>query len=304
MTTVRVFAPAKINLTLHVTGRRSDGYHEIDSLISFAKIGDYLSLSENGVSSLTIEGPEAENVPTDMDNLALRAVELASGGKSASVTLHKALPVASGIGGGSADAAAAFRGMLVLGAAGETSADSRRATPEIILETHARGLLDLGADVPMCLFSKPIRARGVGEKLTPCKLPPVYAVLANPRVLVSTATVFGALETPDNPPMPGELPDFPDAASLIAWLAECRNDLEDPALNFAPEIGNVLETLSAIDGAGLARMSGSGATCFALFGDQTDAQEAVVRLKTERPKWWVKGTVLGDQSGAALPRVS
>jgi len=304
MTTVNVFAPAKINLTLHVTGRRADGYHELDSLVSFADVGDRLVIDASEKLSLTVEGPEAQDTPADLDNLALQATTLIANGRGARMTLEKILPIASGIGGGSADAAAAFRGMLVLNGEGEEIADSLSATPNTVPETHIRALLNLGADVPMCLFSKPTRVQGIGERLTPCQLPPVHALLANPRVPLSTAMVFRALGEPDNPPMPADIPRFANAAALIDWLANCRNDLEFPARSLVPEIDEVLAALNGLGRAVLARMSGSGATCFALFGDKDDAQEAETRLRSERPDWWVVRTVLGDQSGAIAPRIS
>ena len=301
MTTVSVFAPAKINLTLHITGRRSDGYHQLDSLVAFAGIGDSVTILASNELSLNVEGPEAAGLPTDMDNLALRAAALAADGRGATITLRKRLPIASGIGGTSADAAAAYRGMLALGAEGEAFAEGFLARPGLDSETLLRRLLGLGADVPMCFFSKPVRAGGVGEKLAFCNLPSAHAVLVNPRVPVLTEAVFGALDTPANSPMPDDIPNFPDVSALIEWLATCRNDLEASALSIAPEIGDVLETLSLQNGAELARMSGSGATCFGLFCQEADAREAEARLMSEHPDWWVAGTVLGDWSAQATP---
>jgi 4-diphosphocytidyl-2-C-methyl-D-erythritol kinase len=303
MTTVKVFAPAKINLALHVIGRRNDGYHEIDTLVAFADVGDSIVFRPANALSLTVEGPEAADVPADMDNLALQAAALAANGRGAEITLSKLLPVASGMGGGSADAAASYRGMLGLGAVGERASNLQQPMPKSVPNDSMRRLAEIGADVPMCFGSMPARATGTGEILSFCDLPYVHAVLANPRVPLSTAAVFGALDVSDNQPMPDGIPDFSDAASLMGWLADCRNDLEEPAMKLAPEIGDVLETLGALDGAGLARMSGSGATCFALFSDKTKAQEAEARLKEERLEWWVVGSVLGDQSGAAMPRI-
>ena len=303
MTTVRVFAPAKINLTLHVTGRREDGYHLLDTLVAFAPVGDRLTIQPGNILSLTVEGPERAGVPADMENLALRAAMLASWGRGAAMVLEKILPAASGIGGGSSDAAAAFRGMLCFGDPGEAPADTAWAMPEVISETHARALLDLGADVPMCLMPRPLRARGIGEKLDFIDLPPLPAVLVNPRVPVPTGEVFGRLETPSNAPMPEALPEFADAGSLIEWLAGQRNDLEAPATATAPIIEDVLASIRAAEGCGLARMSGSGATCFGLFADIEAAQAAVEALRTSHENWWIAGGLLGDQMARAMPRV-
>ena len=299
---VKVFAPAKINLTLHITGQRDDGYHEIDSIVTFATVGDELFMTEAGVFSLTVEGPEAAGVPADMDNLALKAAQFAGAGREAAITLTKNLPSSSGIGGGSADAAAAWRGMLVLGDAGETQADTQYLMPEITFETQVRALVKLGADVPMCVASQPLRAQGIGDKITFHPLPPLYAVLVNPRVPVSTPEVFKALASKTNPPMPEALPDFDTAAALIDWLKTQRNDLEAPAIAIAPEIGEVLNRLGALNNLGLARMSGSGATCFALFEDETHAKAAAKMLFEEHPDWWVVGCVLHDMFLTALPR--
>ena len=299
---VRVFAPAKINLTLHITGQRDDGYHELDSLVTFATVGDELYLTEAGVFSLTVEGPEAEGVPADMNNLAMKAAQMAGAGREAAITLTKNLPSSSGIGGGSADAAAAWRGMLVLGEPGDTQADTQYLMPDITLETQARALAALGADVPMCMASQPLRAQGIGERLTFHPLPPLFAVLVNPRVPVSTPQVFAALASKTNGPMPETLPDFQTTAALIDWLKTQRNDLEAPAIEFAPQIGEVLNRLATLENLGLARMSGSGATCFALFETEDDAKAAASELYHERSDWWVAGCVLHDMFLRALPR--
>ncbi len=304
MTTVNVFAPAKINLALHVTGQRADGYHELDTLVTFAGAGDHLRISPYPVSSITVEGPEAGGVPTDTDNLAFKAAWLASPDQGYSILLDKQLPVASGIGGGSTDAAAAFRAALMMGGPGEARAETYWAMPEAVLGTYATALVGLGADVPMCLMSAPLRARGVGEKIEFVSLPPVHAVLANPRVPVATPDVFRALARKANGRLP-ELPGaFQDAAALIDWLQGARNDLETPALSVAPVIGDVLSSLRGLDGAGLVRMSGSGATCFALFADEADARAGAKALREARPDWWVVGTRLGNWSREAMPRLS
>ncbi|WP_439119021.1 4-(cytidine 5'-diphospho)-2-C-methyl-D-erythritol kinase [Marivita sp.] len=300
MTTVNVFAPAKINLTLHVTGQRDDGYHLLDSLVTFASAGDRLEIVTGNALSLTVEGPEAAGVPTDMNNLALRAAAMFQQ-DGAALRLEKYLPPASGIGGGSADAAAAWRGMVCLD---EARKGALASAPLDILEQHLDELASLGADVPMCLACKPMRARGIGDRLDVVPLPTLYAVLVNPRLPVSTPSVFTALTSKTNPPMPDEIPAFADAAALIDWLGEMRNDLEPPAVAVQPAIADVLGVLAAQDGCGLARMSGSGATCFGLFETEAKAKEATGALYHAHPEWWVVGCVLGDQFNAALPKVS
>lgn len=300
MTRVDVFAPAKINLTLHVTGQRADGYHLLDSLVTFASVGDRLEIVSGNALSLTVEGPEAAGVPADMDNLALRAAAMVQQ-DGAALRLEKNLPPASGIGGGSADAAAAWRGMVCLD---DTRTDALASASQDLLGQHLKDLTSLGADVPMCLACKPMRARGIGDQLDVVTLPTLYAVLVNPRRPLSTPSVFKALGSKTNPPMPDSIPEFADAAALIDWLGDMRNDLEPPALTVQPAIADVLDVLGAQDGCGLARMSGSGATCFGLFETEAAAKEAARRLYDTYPDWWVAGCVLADQFTAALPRVS
>jgi 4-diphosphocytidyl-2-C-methyl-D-erythritol kinase len=299
MTTVRVFAPAKINLTLHVTGRRADGYHLLDSLVAFADVGDELLVSPGrGGLTLSVRGPEAEGVPADASNLALRAASiLAEGG--ASIELVKNLPAASGIGGGSADAAAALRAMLALRRLGRADLESRAQDAEF--GARAAEILALGADVPMCLFPRPLRARGIGERIDAVPLPSVSAVLVNPRAGLPTAEVFRTMERRDNPPMPEVLPGFAGAADLAAWLAGQRNDLEAAAIRVQPVVATVLAAVGATEGCLLARMSGSGATCFGLYAGPEGAARAAVRLRGERPGWWVAEAMLGDQTARAVP---
>jgi len=300
--TVEVFAPAKVNLTLHITGRRSDGYHLIDSLVTFGPAGDFVSMTGADGVSITVDGPEARGVPADETNLAARAAKIVRLGKGTALTITKHLPAASGIGGGSADAAAAVRAALLL----EDPAQTTLAAfgPDILLETRFRPLLDLGADIPMCLLPRPLRALGIGEKITFADVPPLVALLVNPRVPVPTGAVFAALETPDNAPMPETLPAFPDAATLIDWLGTQRNDLEVPALTVAPAIADVLGVLRASPGCRLARMSGSGATCFGLFLEQAEAIAAGEAILAAYPGWWLAGGMMGDYLGKALPRVT
>ncbi|MBV2359035.1 4-(cytidine 5'-diphospho)-2-C-methyl-D-erythritol kinase [Thalassococcus sp. CAU 1522] len=299
MARIEVFAPAKINLTLHVTGQRADGYHLLDSLVTFASVGDRLFIAVPANSlSLTVEGPESQGVPSDMRNLALRAAALVPF-EGAALVLEKNLPSASGIGGGSADAAAAWRGMTYLkGDVFHWLADA----PEPWLQAEMNNLLTLGADIPMCVHSSPMRVQGVGDKLIPVDLPSLPALLANPRLPVSTPSVFKALKLRDNPPMPAALPEFFDVGDLIDWLSVQRNDLQDAALCVEPGIAEVLSVLSALPGCRLARMSGSGATCFGLFETEEAAKAATYELHKIRPEWWKAGCLLGDQMRAAVPR--
>lgn len=302
MTTVSVLAPAKVNLTLHITGQRDDGYHLLDSLVAFAPVRDRLIIQDGNTLSLTVEGPEEEGVPADMSNLALRAAEILADGQGASLLLEKRLPAAAGIGGGSADAAAVLRGMMMR----DDALHQKDWMPpsDEDLRPFAEQILALGADVPMCLLSKPCRAQGIGEKLTFVTLPKLPALLVNPRVPVPTGAVFAGLDSRENPPMPEQLPDFPDATALIDWLKTQRNDLETPAIAATPVIGEVLQVLADLPGCGLSRMSGSGATCFALFDNEDAALAAGKALQAAHPKWWLAGGALGDQSALAAPRLS
>lgn len=265
-------APAKLNLALHVTGRRADGYHLLDSLVAFAGVGDVVAL-EAGPLSLRIEGPFAAGLPVSEDNLCLRAARLA--GADAAITLTKNLPVASGIGGGSADAAAVLRGLAQMGQALPSRTER------------------LGADVPVCLASGPARMQGGGEIVTPLPpLPAIPLVLVNPGVAVSTAQVFAAMDRRDNPGL-STIPTFEGLAALTAWLAGTRNDLEAPAMTLAPVIGQVLRALRAT-GAAFARMSGSGATCFGLYDSPDRARIAANALKQHG--WWAVATELAPMA--------
>lgn len=270
----KAFAPAKINLALHVTGQRADGYHLLESLVAFANVGDQLTARLATSPSLRVQGPLAAGVPTGPENLVLKAAAWA--GHGASFELEKNLPAAAGIGGGSSDAAAALRALEAL--TGQPCDTAR--------------LAELGADVPVCYFGRACLMRGVGEQVEAAALPPVAAVLANPRVEVATPRVFGQLTRKDNGPLP-PLPELGDVDGLVAYLADkTRNDLETPALALAPVIGEVLDRLWALDGARLARMSGSGATCFALFDDFGAADRAAATLQAQSPDWWVSAVWL------------
>ncbi|TFL19892.1 4-(cytidine 5'-diphospho)-2-C-methyl-D-erythritol kinase [Jannaschia formosa] len=258
------FAPAKVNLTLHVTGRRADGYHLLDSVVAFADLGDRLTAAPG--DGLTVTGPFAEGVPTDDTNLIRRALALADAPRA--IALEKNLPHPGGIGGGSSDAAAALR---LVG-----------ARPPV------EALLALGADLPVCMTPRAARMRGIGDRVDPLSLPPLPAVLLHPGVAVPTGRVFAALGSADNPGHDG-VPQDADRAALVAWLAAQRNDLEPPARVIAPAIAEALDALRAT-GAELARMSGSGATCFGLYPSRADADRAAARLA--RPGWWAAATTL------------
>jgi 4-diphosphocytidyl-2-C-methyl-D-erythritol kinase len=256
--TTEVFAPAKVNLSLHVTGQRSDGYHLLDSLVVFADVGDRLWLTPAPQMKITISGPFAPGVPVDDRNLVWRAAQLA--GWCGHIMLEKNLPHGAGIGGGSADAAAVLRSL-----GGGCQAAS------------------LGADVPVCLSSAPQRMSGTGEILaTVTGIPALEIVLVNPGVSVPTAPVFAALQSKTNAPMTADLPRWADAQEFCKWLSFQRNDLEPPARTIAP---GITEVLQALDGALLARMSGSGATCFGLYAQGASAQAA--RIAAVHPDWWV-----------------
>lgn len=271
---VSEFAPAKVNLCLHVTGQRADGYHLLDSLVVFADVGDRVTVAAAESLSLMLSGPCATALADEDDNLVLRAARAFGTTKGAAITLEKHLPVASGIGGGSADAAAALRALARLWGVGLPDAAT---------------VLGLGADVPVCLNGRPVRMEGVGEVISPFALPGGgWLVLANPGVAVSTPEVFRALPRKDNAPLPRTLPKLAGIDDLAAFLLMTRNDLEAPALALQPVIGRVKAALSAQPGCRIARMSGSGATCFGLFADGLSAAAAARALQTAEPGWWVQ----------------
>ncbi|NNE86962.1 MAG: 4-(cytidine 5'-diphospho)-2-C-methyl-D-erythritol kinase [Silicimonas sp.] len=299
MIAASVFAPAKINLCLHVTGQRADGYHLLDTLVAFANVGDHLHIQIGNTISVTTEGPEANGVPADMDNLVLQVASFFKEMPGASFLLDKRLPVSSGIGGGSADAAAAFRGLMAHWSDGVVDPvlyDADRSP-------MGRGLLELGADIPMCLQSTTVRAEGIGDVLTPVSIPSLIAVLVNPRVSVATPSVFSALEYKANEALPETLPSFQGPYQLIDWLSEQRNDLQEPACRLFPEIAEALKVLDHTKGCLLSRMSGSGATCFGIYETATQAKNAEKALRDAQPEWWVVSVVLGNQSEHALPRI-
>ena len=280
----RWLAPAKINLALHVTGRRPDGYHLIDTLVVFARFGDRLTFAADASDSLEIAGPYGDGLsPSDPSNLVLRARDALRGAfpghptPPVRIRLEKNLPVASGVGGGSSDAAAAMRGLARLW--GLQAGD----------DDLARIGLPLGADLPMCLAARPLRAQGIGDALTLLPhAPPLGIVLVNPGVAVPTAAVFAALASRDGSPLP-PLPASLDFHPLCNWLETTRNDLEAPARAIAPAIGDALAALRKA-GAHLARMSGSGATCFGLFESGNLAKRAASRIREKHPGWFVAAT--------------
>ena len=283
-------APAKINLALHVIRRRGDGYHDLDSLVVFAAIGDKLELlDERGAPELLIDGPFATALTSSVKpetNLVLRAAgavaERAGIPTTGRLRLTKNLPIAAGLGGGSADAAAALR---LLG--------QRHGLNLTAIASLAR---PLGADVPMCLRSVPLRATGDGDGLTEIAIPSLPIVLAYPATPVSTPAVFGRLSTPDNPPLPPLPKSFQSAADVVDWLAETRNDLEPAARLEAPIIDQALADLANASGALMARMSGSGSTCFAILATRAAADMAAVELQRAHPDWWVRATITGAAS--------
>ncbi len=272
------FAPAKINLALHVTGRRADGYHLLDSLVVFADAGDRVSVRPATGLSLRLTGPFAPALDPEPDNLVLRAARFL-GITDAAITLEKNLPVASGIGGGSADAAATLRALSRL---------TGRALPD------APQTAALGADVPVCLHPRPRRMSGIGEVLADVPpLPPAWLVLANPGVAVSTPAIFRALVRRDGIGLP-PLGPWADADALARGLSAMRNDLEAPATALQPVIGTVLAELAVQKGCLLSRMSGSGATCFGLFGRPEQADAAAGDLFARHPDWWIRAARILD----------
>jgi 4-diphosphocytidyl-2-C-methyl-D-erythritol kinase len=284
---------AKVNLTLRVVGRRVDGHHDLESLVAFADCADRLTLTPGSTLNLTTTGPLAGDCGETADNLVFKAAQLlgerVSDLKVGDFTLDKVLPVAAGIGGGSADAAAALR---LLALANGLAIDDPRLI-EVAKLT--------GADVPVCLASRACVMTGVGETLLPLSLPKMPCVLVNPRVPVATSEVFAALGLRSGELLVG----FTDVIRATAWpepgasiedwvevLAENSNDLEVPALRIAPVIGEVLAALNATNGAWLARMSGSGATCFAIYENTPEAQRAAQKIRLDHPQWWVHAGVL------------
>ncbi|MGX5846404.1 4-(cytidine 5'-diphospho)-2-C-methyl-D-erythritol kinase [Mesorhizobium sp. PL10] len=275
-------APAKINLALHVTGRRADGYHLLESLAVFTRFGDRVEIEPAEADQFSVSGRYATSVPIDDSNLVVKAREALrrQAGKQSTpvaIRLEKNLPVASGVGGGSSDAAAVLRGLVQTWGLDIGEAELARIG------------LTLGADVPMCLAAKPLVARGVGDELSLLPdFPALALVLVNPGVAVSTQDVFNALEKRDNEPLP-PLPRSFDFHSVRNWLEITRNDLEAPAQAIQPPIGRALSLLNRA-GSGFSRMSGSGATCFGLFETGNVAKRAAAEIRSREPDWFVAAT--------------
>ena len=281
---VGVDAPAKINLFLHVTGRRPDGYHELESFVAFAVVHDRIEVWPDERLRFEIDGPFADALSAGSENLAVEAARAlaaeAGVAPAARIRLYKALPVAAGIGGGSADAAATLRALSALW---------RLSVPPDRLAALALGL---GADVPVCLFGRPGIVRGIGDRIAPAPaLPAVPMVLANPMMPLATAEVFAAREGPFSEPVSFDF-DAGDAATLAKALQETRNDLAPAAERICPEIRLVLDAIRATPSCLLARLSGSGPTCFGLFPTEQAATFAAGRIAAARPGWWVRATHL------------
>jgi 4-diphosphocytidyl-2-C-methyl-D-erythritol kinase len=282
-------APAKVNLTLRVLGRRADGYHEIESVVAFAGLGDRLSFTAGGELTLAIDGPRATQAGANADNLVLKAARALAqripGITLGAFQLDKHLPVAAGLGGGSADAAAALR---LLARANDIACDDMR------LREAARAT---GADVPVCLDPRPRLMRGIGEVLSdPLVLPVLHAVLVNPGITLATKDVFagwtqaGASHLPFDPTAPAKATSY---QTFVPLLMTGSNDLEAAAIALAPAIADTLAALRALSGCDLARMSGSGATCFGLFASAAEAMAAAKILQGKYPRWWVHPSALG-----------
>jgi 4-diphosphocytidyl-2-C-methyl-D-erythritol kinase len=285
---------AKVNLTLRVVGRRTDGYHEIESLVAFADCADRLSLVPGSPLHLNTVGPLAQSCGEAADNLVLKAARLLGERvpnlRLGEFTLDKVLPVAAGIGGGSADAGAALR---LLARANSLEIDDAR-----LIEAAQMA----GADVPVCLASRACLMTGIGETLMPLAVPNLPCVMVNPRVAVPTKDVFHELGLRSGELLVGaadvmiEAAEWPEGGTSIRdWLetlAIGRNDLEAPAVRVQPIVSEVLSSLRGTDGAALARMSGSGATCFALFENGADALRASQKIQLDHPHWWVHAGTL------------
>jgi 4-diphosphocytidyl-2-C-methyl-D-erythritol kinase len=289
---VTIFAPGKVNLALHVVGRREDGYHLLESLTVFTRFGDRLSVETAEADTFSTSGPFERDAPLDDANLVLAARDRLrvafplSDCPPVSIALEKNLPVASGLGGGSSDAAAALLALASVWELTTTKGELARLCPR------------LGADVPMCLAAQPLVASGIGEKIALVPdFPELSLVLVNPGMQVPTASVFRALTSYENPGLP-PLPEQLSLDSLVEWLGRTRNDLEPTARSIAPEIDDALHELG-LAGARVARMSGSGATCFGLFENDLQANGAARHIGRERPGWFVTATQSGGAEGDA-----
>lgn len=275
----KTIAPAKVNLTLHVTGQRADGYHLLDSLVVFTDAGDQITAKTSDDITLTVTGPFSAGVPTDNTNLILRAAHtlrrLRGVIQGAEIHLDKHLPHAAGLGSGSADAAAILKLL----------ADLWNVAP---LSPQAAEVLGLGADVPVCLQGPgPSRMSGIGEILQEVpRLPDCALVLVNPKVAVPTQDIFRNLATKQNPPMT-DMPDKLDFDGFAAWLRVQRNDLQPPAMTIAPAVKSAIDRLNRIPAVAYAGMSGSGASCFGLVRSMADARHAARVVQVAEMSWWV-----------------
>jgi 4-diphosphocytidyl-2-C-methyl-D-erythritol kinase len=274
--TVREFGPAKVNLFLHVLGRRPDGYHDLDSLVVFADVGDEIELTPSHERMVTVEGRFADAVPNDASNIALRALDLLGDAVGRHDGVHikivKNIPVAAGLGGGSADAAAVLRGLARLWDVG----------PSMAFPAVAQ---TLGADVPVCLRSQAARIIGIGDMVDALEpSAPLALVLVNCGEPLATADIFAACKTY------GAGAADHDTDDLTGWILEGRNDLEASAIAFARGVGKTLEVLRGQPDCLIARMSGSGATCFGLFESTAAADAVAVAIAAAHPTWWVVAT--------------
>ena len=298
MNMVTVQAPAKVNLALHVLGRRPDGHHDIDSLAVFPRLFDRLVLEPaNNRLTLTVQGPWADGVPADTTNLVVKAARLLQDdiGRpdlGTGIILTKDIPHPSGLGGGSADAAATLRGLCDLW--------SLNMSDEALMPIAEK----VGADVPVCLKGCPSRMEGKGNRITtvdwPMATEPVLALI-NPRVPIPTDPVFAELRHRKNDPLPDLPPSgFDSIKTLLQWLEETRNDLEEPAQRFAPVIGDVLTALRNTSQCALARMSGSGATCFGLYPEPRFAWKATHTIRDAHPDWWFAWAPLSGEDAIVM----
>ncbi|HSG94923.1 MAG TPA: 4-(cytidine 5'-diphospho)-2-C-methyl-D-erythritol kinase [Afifellaceae bacterium] len=274
-------APAKINLALHVTGRRADGYHELGTLAVFADCGEHVVVQAADDLRLRVEGPFSASLPNDETNLVTAAARIffstAGFDGKALLSLNKTTPVGAGLGGGSADAAATFRAL------------NQYFNCAIGVRDLAGLGADLGADIPMCVYSQALRATGTGEVIEPLSsAPPLPLVLVWPGRPVATASVFKQLRDVSNPPLP-RLPEaFSTVRDVVAWLADTRNDLQAAAIEIEPVIADTLEALAATDQCLLVRMSGTGSACFGIYPDIASANAAEQALRISHPNWWIR----------------
>lgn len=283
--TIHTFAPAKINLYLHVSEKLENGYHALDSLIAFANVGDEITLTPAAEFSLHIDGPFAESIPADENNLAMKAAKLFTDktGKplNCQMTLTKNLPASAGIGGGSADAAAALRAL-------EQFWDIKLPKPDILAICNA-----LGADVPVCYANRAARILGIGNvQDTRYALPTLHAVLINPLIPCPTGSIFKNF----NEPFQTREPDIAEGDAFLPFIKAQKNQLTPAAIQAVPDIEHILSALRSQKNCLFARMSGSGASCFGIFESEEDSTNAARAIESQNPHWWVRACVLQDQN--------